>query len=185
MKNYKVFIFVAVFLSAAIGMQSAAHASLCLPENGENFTSDLNPVSLLLFDLDHSGQATLSTSTVSFSGSSLEYSTDGSTWNTFNAPATIDFGDSNTAQILLRLNSGSNFDQDGQITYLNYDAAASTSNAMDLYHSFFVMWDTEPVDITIGSTDDRFAATPIPASALLLFTGLIGLVSFRRRMADR
>ena len=189
MKTYK-FIFIAMtaFLVGVLGMQPAAQASLAEISNGDNYTTHMDDVSFYLFDFDNDGHATLNANTISVDTAALEYSLDGNIFNSFTDPVSIDFGGSEAQQFFLRLlpSGYESYLDSGNVTFMNYNEAKSQVAGHELFQALYVQWDSSPFAITMAVGDDPVTSSaPIPASALLLFTGLMGLVGFRRRMMNR
>lgn len=192
MKSCKVIILMAAFWVGVAGMQPAAHAMLTGFSAGANYVTDMKPVSFYLYDLDGNDKATLSADTISAGAAdnrpSLEYSLDGIKFDALNSHAAIEFGGDDFMQIFFRLaptNGGHDVDA-GRVTFQNYDLTNSNTAGHDLFQALYVEWDWSPFTITISSADDPSSpSVPIPASVLLLFTGLAGLIGFRRRLSNR
>jgi hypothetical protein len=173
-------------------MQPVAQAALAL-SNGASLTFDsMDPVSFYLYDLDGNGSATLSAGTVSVGGNpvpDLEYSTDGTYFSTLTTSTTVNYAEgANLAQVFFRLNptnGNASSTEKGDVTFQNYNIVESAAENLDLFHALYVDWDSGQFTVTFTSSDDRFSPVPIPASALLLVSGLIGLVGFRRQMKNR
>lgn len=185
MKICKLFIVLTAFLLGVMGMQPVAQAAL---SNGGYTTAYMDPVSLYLFDLNGDGQAMLSANTISVGPAlapTLKYSVNGSKFSDFDTSALINFNGSKVAQISLLVSPNDSMHSiaSGDVTFQNYDAANGAATGHDLFHALYVQWDNSPLAVTFASTDERFSSSaPIPASVLLLFTGLVGVVGFRRRM---
>jgi len=82
----------------------------------------------------------------------------------------------------------------GNVTY-DYSAALTFSGgsdsqccSLDVYNSVFMDWggDVGQVELTFISTKgcDKVAPVPVPPSAIMLFSGLLGLVGVRRVRKD-
>jgi hypothetical protein len=192
MKTYKVIISMAAFLVGVVGMQPAAQAMLTGITAGANYATEMDPVSFYLYDLDGNDRATLSADTISASAAakqpSLHYSLDGTKFDAFSSHATIEFGGEDFVPIFFRLaptNGGHEVDA-GRVTFQNYDLTNSNAIGHDLFQALYIEWDRSPFTITISSADDPSSpSVPIPASVILLFTGLAGLIGFRRRLTNR
>lgn len=214
MKIYNVLIIMVVFLLSIMGLQPAAQAALCRGSvhhhghngrglahvndtiaKGGNKTISMDAVNFYLYDLDGSKNATISADTLTFppqingGTTPLEYNVNGTGWNDFTGPLSLEYGNAEMMQISFRLDPDSNNDQfvyAGNVTFQNYDAANSEAAGRDLFQALYVQWYRNPFTLTISSADDPVSSSvPIPASALLLFTGLAGLIGFRRRMINR
>jgi hypothetical protein len=149
--------------------------------------------------LDGSGDATLNADTLTFalqpngSAPSLEYNINGTGWSDFTGPLSFDYedyGNADMAQIAFRLDPNINNSPlvtGGNVTFQTYDLDNSNVVGEDLFQALFVTWGAyNPSSITYCSASDPVGPhAPIPASALLLFSGLIGLIGFRRRMNHR
>jgi hypothetical protein len=155
----------------------------------------MDPVSFYLYDLDNSHDAILSADTLSFfppaigsPQAALEYNINNGDWESFSGPLSIEYGDADYVQIALRLQpiddrNDNQFLTGGDIIFQNYDEANSKAG-LDLFQALFVVWDmNHHPTVTFSSANDPVTPhAPIPASALLLFTGLIGIIGFRRRL---
>jgi hypothetical protein len=148
---------------------------------------------MYLCDMVPTGQATACNKNISSScapiGPSMKYTPFGSAHGSFGRPATINFSEPEIAQIYLRMvpNYYAHEVDAGDITFQNYDLTHSTAVGNDLFQDLYIHWVVGlPSSITISQTEDLSSSNaPVPASALLLFTGLIGLIGFRRRMMNR
>jgi hypothetical protein len=198
MKTNKSLIIIGVSLIVALGVLSNAQEAHSSISNGGNYTTSMDPVSFYLYDLDNSHDAVLSADTLSFftpaNGSPpvLEYNINGSGWEGFSGPLSIPYGKADSVQISLRLYPmDDRYDNQsltaGDITFQNYDAAKSDEVGLDLFQALYVVWDMNTHStVTFGSANDPVTPNaPIPASALLLFTGLIGIIGFRRQLNNR
>jgi hypothetical protein len=210
MKTNNAIFVMMVFLLSVMGMQPAAQAALCTGTmhnygrgyshahdtmvNGGNNTISMDAVSFHLYDLDGCKNATISSDTLTFPSQSdayapsVEYNVNNTGWNVFTGPLSIDYGNADSMQISFRLDPYSNnneFIYAGSVAFQNYDAVNSEAAGRDLFQALYVQRCKNPI-ITISSADDPVSSSvPIPASALLLFTGLAGLIGFRRRMINR
>lgn len=74
----------------------------------------------------------------------------------------------------------------GDVTFQIYDEADSNEAGLDLFQALYVVWDLNPYSTVAfcSANDPATPNAPIPASALMLFTGLIGIIGFRRRVGD-
>ena len=103
--------------------------------------------------------------------------------------AAIIFSSSEIARIFLHMvpNHFAQENDAGDITFPKYDLTHSITVGHYLFQSLHANWvDGQSTSIPLNSTEDPDSSiTPVPASALLLFTGLIGLFGFRRRMMNR
>jgi hypothetical protein len=72
------------------------------------------------------------------------------------------------------------------LKYSINDGDNSNEAGPDLFQALYVVWDLNPYStVTFCSANDPVTPNaPIPASALMLFTGLIGIIGFRRRVCD-
>jgi hypothetical protein len=190
MKTNKIIIVITAFICVALGTMPVAQAAL---SSGENLTvSAMDPVGFYLYDLNGDDTATLNASTFSVGQNpdyNLEFSTDGTSYSVLNTYTTISYGSgSELAQVYFRLvpiNGNASPIKTGDVTFQNHNFGESNAAGLDLYHAFSVGWDSGQFTVTFSSSDDRFSPVPIPASVLLLGTGLIGLIGFRRQMKKR
>jgi hypothetical protein len=194
MKSSRLFVIFAAMVVVVVGMVPAAQAALSGLGDGQDLTVVQDPVHFWLFDVDGnpSHNVTLSANTLSVSSSSitLQYSYTGAAndFSDFDSPITVDTGSDNVQQIFFRLDiPGPNYATGGDVTFQNYDLNTSENMGIDLFNNLYLVWDTGNFTITITSAsgNGRFSNVPIPASALLLFTGLIGLIGFRRRFSGK
>ena len=195
MKSRKTLKIVVALLLVATGVAPAAQAALTGISNGGIKSTTTDQVNFYLYDLDKSRNATLSADTLSFllppnrPAPSLEYRINNSGWEGFNGPLSIDYGNTDLVKISFRLDPNENNDNirsfpTGDVTFQGYDAANSNDAGLELFHALYVVWDFHHhAAVTFSSSDDPVTPNaPIPATALLLFTGLIGIIGFRRRV---
>lgn len=163
--------------------------------DGRNEPIDMDPVSFYIYDLDNNGETTIDTkpfvhqSKCVNCGPSVEYNINGSSWNVLSGPLNIDFEGADVLQISLRLDPntcfGDQYIYGGAVTFMN----SSETNGSDLYQNLYVRWNSKypllPTMISSSASDAVSSNVPIPASALLLFSGLAGLIGFRRRIINR
>lgn len=196
MKTFKVSIIMVTFLLGLATMQSVAYAMLTsLPDDG-SYSNSIDPFNMYLCDMDPTGQATACNKNISSSsapiGTSMKfkkYNPFGSAHGSLGRPATINFSEPEIAQIYLGMvpNYYAHEINAGDITFQNYDLTHSTAVGNDLFRDLYIHWVVGlPSSITISQTEDLSSCNaPVPASALLLFTGLIGIIGFRRRMMNQ
>jgi hypothetical protein len=68
---------------------------------------------------------------------------------------------------------------------LGFIGNAINYNGIDVYPGVGIYWPGEGLAVSIANiSNGGFAAVPIPASVLLLGSGIIGLVAFRKRIGD-
>lgn len=193
MKTFKVSIVMVAFLLVVTAMQPVAHAMVTSMPHGGSYTGCLESFNSCLCDMGPSDAANTGIDIFSLSSAPvipvMESVPDRPARHSFDAQATIIFSNSEIARIFLRMipNYCSLEIGADDITFPNSDLTHSITIGRDLFqslHTHFV--DGQPTSITISSTEDLDGSnTPVPASALLLFTGLIGLIGFRRRMMNR
>lgn len=70
------------------------------------------------------------------------------------------------------------YDTDGIVTWPV--APESEYHGLDAYSHVMINWGDFQFQILSSNSNDNFAPTPIPPGVLLLGTGLIGLIGFRR-----
>ena len=155
--------------------------------------NNMDPVHLYLFDMNKDKKVTLTGSFISWSSgstssgstSTLEYSPDNSNWyewyisnsllpiNTNSSPAIIYF----------RVNNSGTYDQNADVTF------CGPGNPYPYYQTAYILWSTNPkfnFSIATATNDDRLSYVPLPTSALLLGSGLLGLtLVYRRRRGIR
>lgn len=193
MKSCKVFIVIAAFLLNFMGMPLAAQAMLTGSANGGSFTTYIDPVSYHLCDMNGTDQATPGADAISFISAAsqpvMECSKDGTAFGAFDTPAAINFGGTDMDRISFCIvpdNDEQALDA-GYVPFRNYGLTSSTALADDLFQVLYYQCvGGGSTSTTINSADDLAnPGAPIPASALMLFTGLIGLIGFRRRLMNR
>jgi hypothetical protein len=168
MKKINVALVLIAAIVAVAGMQATAHAAL---------------ITFLVHDVNGDESAIIEADTFG-TNKTLEYSTDNANWDAFSGTGPIVtksfFTPANgSQQVWLRLSQGNSTDTDGTMSFLG-------SNDSGLYSSVIVQWTSGgggQFTFAAPNNGDLISAVPIPASALLLFSGLIGLVGFHRRRA--
>jgi hypothetical protein len=199
------------FLLSVMGLQPVAQAALCRGTmhhhgpgyshahdnkiNSENNTFSMNADSFYHYDPDVSRNATISSDTLTFPPQSDAYTpsvmgnVNNTGWHGFTGPLSLDYGNAESMQISFSLDpysSNNEFVYAGSVAFQNNDAANLEAAGRDLFQALYAQCYRGPFSITISSSDDPVSSSvPIPASALLLFTGLAGLIGFRRRMINR
>lgn len=193
MKTFKVYIIMVTCLLSVSTMQPAAHAMLTSLPDGGGYTNSIDHFNKYLCDMDPTGEATAFNKNISSHFGpivpSIKYKPMGSARGSFGEPASINFPETEIARFFLRMVPdyfGHEVDA-GDITFQDFDLTHSTAVGHDLFQGFYIHWVMGlPTSITISQTEDLPSSNaPVPASALLLFTGLIGLIGFRRRMMIR
>lgn len=193
MKTFKVYIIMVTYLLGVATMLPAAHAMLSSLPDGGGYTNSIDPFNMYLCDMDPTGEATACNKNISShfgpTAPSMKYNPFGSARGSFGGPATIYFSEPEIAQFFLRMDPNyfaHEVDAD-DITFQDYDLTHSTAVGHDLFQNLYIHGVVgHPTSITISQTEDLSSSNaPVPASALLLFTGLIGLIGFRRRMMNR
>jgi hypothetical protein len=195
MKIHKAFITMVTFMLVAVGILPSAQAALSGIANGWNYTTSMDPVGIHLYDLNSSHDAILNANTISFPKPSirlaptLEYSINDGDWEDFSGPLSIHYDQCDPVQISLRFHPRGNYNSHqlfsaDDVTLQTYDKTKSNEAGLDLFQALYVVWDINNYSaVTFFSANDPVSPNaPIPASALLLFTGLIGIIGFRRRM---
>ncbi len=120
-------------------------------------------------------------------GVALQLSTDNSSWTTVGGSYAV--GANDWQQVWLRVDLGSGFyDTDGNVEFSGLEVNSG------LYNAVQVVWDQYSVsggptfDISINTIvandDDNVGAVPIPPSAFMLFSGILGLFGVRRMRRD-
>jgi len=150
--------------------------------------NNMDPVHLYLFDMDKDKNVTLTGSFISWPpGSILEYSPDNSNsnwreWNISNSLLTIKTN-SSPAIIYFRVNNSGTYDQDADVTF------SGPGDPYPYYQTAYILWSTDPkfnFSIATATNYDRLSYVPLPTSALLLGSGLLGLtLVYRRRRGIR
>ena len=194
MRVSKVLIVLAAFLLGIAGMQPAAWAMLTGIADGGSRMTAVVPVGIYLYDPNGFDQAAPNDDTNPFRMrtclSALEYSADSIVFRASDTPVSIDSGISDSSQIFSRMVPDDWHQIDpayaDDVTYREYDLINSPAACDDPFRIPFDLWvSVEPTFIAIGPTEDMVkSSTPVPASALMLITGLVGLIGFRRRMMN-
>jgi hypothetical protein len=193
MKTLKVYIIMVTCLLSVATKQPAAHAMLTSLPDGGGFSNSITPFNKYLCNMDPTGEATACNKNISSHFGpiepSMKYNPMGSARSSFGELATINFPETEIARFFLRMVPDYYaYEVDaGDITFQDCDLTHSTAVGHDLFQGFYIHWVMGlPTSITISQTEDLPSSNaPVPASALLLFTGLIGLIGFRRRMMNR
>jgi len=148
--------------------------------------NNMDPVHLYLFDMNKDKEVTLTGSFKSWPpghhGSTLEYSTDNSNWQEWDIS-------SSHSSLTIKTNSSPaiiyfmvNNDQDADVTF------RGPGDPYPYYKTAYILWSTKPkFNFSITATNkDRMSYAPLPTSALLLGSGLLGLtLVYRRRRGIR
>lgn len=176
----KKILIVLLLVTVLIGMATGVVASF--------FQDDVDPVRFYVVD-DNSDPPALGDDSVTLSGFgvlqtgwSLEWLDNGS-WTTINDLAsgiTIPTGADDWELVYLRIVSGITVDDIADLTFFNPEGDIWNSVRIDWNEDGY--WWTEFTFLGAGD-DDNVAPIPIPASALLFSSGLVGLIGFgfRRR----
>jgi hypothetical protein len=193
MRFSKVFVFLAAILLSVLGIQTAARAMLTGTANGGSPVTSPDPAGFYLNDLkgfDQAAPGNVTTSSRLMTRlSTIEYSAESSVFHTADTPASINSGDTDISSFFSRrvLNNSWDLIDAEDVIFHNYDLANWPAGGGDPFRIFFAQWiAVEPAFIALGATEDMVKpSTPVPASALMLITGLVGLIGFRRRMMNR
>ena len=165
-------------LGFALLIVSVMAQSAALAAPSDTTVNGMDPVNFWLFDLDSNPATEVTLSVTSFSGSpgTLWYSYDNAAWSAFQSGNAYTPG-----QIFLKFND----DTDGDVTFQG--GISTTSGDIDLYSGISILWSYGTNwAVSLGSSGTGgIAQTPIPASAFLLLTGIVGLIGFRRHTSKR
>ncbi len=180
MKKILVMAFAALLLVWVAGVQNAAAAYM-------------DPVTFYVVD-DDSGSnddsVTLSFNYTSWQpGAQLQISTDITDLNSWaNAGASVTIAASNWQQVWLRVTGGMINDTDGDVVFSGLEANSGLYNAVQVVWAHYTLPGGSTFDINVSTIvandDDNVGAVPVPPSAIMLFTGLLGLVGVRRMRRD-
>ncbi len=178
--------FVVIFIFTIIAGWNIATAAVVAPSNQLRIV-DLNDDGNLTFDISffQSGGAPWEIGYLSGSGFELfsgSYFTGGSTTQ-FNGSATI--ADGTILDIALRNGTDILALSDG-IHDLNWVGEIYPG----IYDGFNILWDTSSLPtpsftVTVSNAannDGGFSAVPIPTTALLFFSSIIGIIGIRRKL---
>jgi len=113
----------------------------------------------------------------------LQYSPDGtsSSWTAPGSSLTIATGTDDWELAYFSITDGSNTVNIADLEFVSPEG--------DLWNSVLVFWDGYKdygsFEFMVADNDDNIAQVPIPASALLLGSGIVGLIAFGQRMRKR
>ena len=182
MKKEKVFIALFV-LAMVMGIGTVAQADL--------IQDDLDPVRFFVVDDNDDpnpgfgdDKVTLSITGNLPSGWNLEYSPDGtpSSWDDAGPSLEIATGADDWELAYFRITDGTNVDNKADLKFVSFEG--------ELWNAVIIHWnddhaDYSSFDFVVANDDDNVAPVPIPASALLLGFGMVGLIGFGKRMRKK
>ncbi len=110
----------------------------------------------------------------------LQYRYGGQSWVDATGNVSISGMSSCKEKVFFRLN-GNDYGAD-----LTFSGASASCCDVPTYSTVIMNWDASNPDVKILATNncDKFAPVPIPGSAIILFTGLLGLFGVRRIRRD-
>ena len=161
-------------LAMVLGIGTVAQASSSF------FQSDLEPVSFwVLNGSDDDTVQLMVSSTPTTVGTGLEYSVNQTNWfeaNTIDMVSIDILGEDDRELVYWKFNGNNVAD----LTFFD-------GNDDDLWDSVTIYWDDISIELSfvVPVCGDSVAPVPIPASALLLGSGMVGLIAFGKRVRKR
>ena len=164
-----------LFLALIIGVHTAAQGAPTGPFN-QGF---LDPVCFWVVEdsTEPDNQVSLTASSYGVGDFTLQYKYSSSGWQAFGTQQNISTGDDDYELVYLRLYDGSTEDTGGNLTFQGYEAP-DDSYSPGLYNTVIIDWAETSFQLTIATAgaDDNIAPVPIPHAALLLGSGVLGLI---------
>jgi len=147
-----------------------------------DFIQPLNEIAFWVYDdAVHDGMVTLDITSYGGAGA-LQFKTIGTNWTAFGSSQDIattgGTGGDDFELVWFRL--GDPVDTDGVLTFQG--SPEKTVNGLDLYNSVIINWSDTTFSLSFATPNDNdnVAPVPVPPSALMFFSGLLGLCGLRR-----
>ena len=166
-----------------IGMFTCAQAATVGPD--PFYQGVLDPVCFWV--VDDSNDSSVTATGISFllpTGYALQYYSDVTDWTNFGTSVIFNTGSDPYELVRLRLYNSTTYatDTSGDLTFLGYEVP-DDGYGLGWYTSITIDWDgTNNVQLSFVSSagNDNVAPVPIPASVLLLGSGILGLIAIGR-----
>jgi hypothetical protein len=172
MKKNGLFLFIILPLLLVSAGQASGSMSLYLVDDPIHATQDSMNVEIALSDLIQTDEFT----------ADLLYSFDDTNYSSWSNLEGYELNDVQIIYFKLELfeNGGFiGFDDTAKMSFLSLE---DTYYGLDAYASVFLDWGEFQIQVLSSSSNDNFAAVPVPGAVWLLCTGLFGIVGTRRKV---